>query len=111
METFTKGDIVLYHFPFTDLSRRKLRPCLVLSDVMGKDILLCQITSKRIKKDGYVVEIDKSETKEGSLMLDSYIRCNMIFTASTTQIQKKICKIPKKVYLEVVMKINKVIIF
>lgn len=90
MGTFTKGEIVLFPFPYTDLSNRKLRPCLVLSDEMGDDILLCQITSKKIRKDQYTVEIKKDETIDGSLQIDSYIRSNMIFTSSKSQIVKKV---------------------
>jgi mRNA interferase MazF len=104
--TFTKGDIVLFPFPYTDLSNRKLRPCLVISDKMGEDILLCQITSQRIRKDKYCVEIKQNNTIDGSLQIDSYIRANMIFTASRAQILKKICMIRDKQYTEVVNIIN-----
>ena len=87
MGSFTKGDIVLFPFPYTDLSNRKLRPCLVISDEMGEDILLCQITSKKIRKDKYSIEIKENETIDGSLQIDSYIRANMIFTANKTHFQ------------------------
>ena len=109
MGTFTKGDIVLFPFPYTDLSSRKLRPCLVISDEMGKDILLCQITSKKIRKDKYCIEIRQNNTIDGSLQIDSYIRANMIFTASRAQILKKICMIKDEQYNEVVNIINNLI--
>ncbi len=109
MGSFTKGEIVLFPFPYTDLNNRKLRPCLVLSDEMGEDILLCQITSKKIQKDKYTVEIKKDETIEGSLKIDSYIRSNMIFTAYTSQIQRKICKIKNKHYNKVTRVIENII--
>ncbi len=101
MEAFTKGEIVLFAFPFTDLSSRKLRPCLVLYKEMGQDILLCQITSKKIRRDAFCVEIKKDETGNGSLQIDSYVRCNMIFTADKSQIEKKICTIQREKYLEI----------
>ena len=109
MGTFTKGDIVLFPFPYTDLSNRKLRPCLVISDEMGEDILLCQITSKKIRKDKYSVEIKQNNTVNGSLQIDSYIRANMIFTASKAQILKKVCMIQDLQYREVVDIINNLI--
>lgn len=109
MGTFTKGDIVLFPFPYTDLSHRKLRPCLVISDEMGEDILLCQITSRKIRKDKYSVELGKNDTMGGSLQIDSYIRANMIFTASKAQIFKKICKIKDTQYNEVVNIISNLI--
>ncbi len=109
MGKFTRGEIVLFPFPYTDLSNRKLRPCLVISGEMGKDLLLCQITSNRIRKDKYSVEIRKGDTADGSLQIDSYIRANMIFTASKAQIHKKICRIKDKQYKEVINIINNLI--
>lgn len=109
MGAFTRGDIVLFPFPYTDLKNRKIRPCLVLSEEMKEDILLCQITSQSIKKDQYSVEIKKKETEGGTLMIDSYIRANMLFTAHKAQIHKKLCKIKTEKYSEVVKTINKII--
>ena len=106
MAAFTKRDIVLFPFPYTDLTNRKLRPCLVLSDEMNEDIILCQITSKKIKSDKYSVELIK---KESGLHIDSLIRCNMIFTASKFQIIKKAGSISQKKYRQVSDMINWII--
>ncbi|MBC8501482.1 MAG: type II toxin-antitoxin system PemK/MazF family toxin [Nanoarchaeota archaeon] len=92
MATFAKGEIVLFPFPYTGLSSRKLRPCLLISDEIKDDILLCQITSKNIKPDNYTIELKKHKTINGTLQIDSYIRTNMIFTASKEQIVKKFVK-------------------
>ena len=108
MGPFTKGDIVLFPFPYTDLSNRKIRPCLVLSEEMNEDVILCQITSKNINKDQCVVEINKDETIDGSLMIDSYVRTNMIFTAIKNQIHKKLCSVNNKRYEEITNMINKI---
>ena len=102
MEAFRKGDIVLFPFPYTDLTSRKLRPCLVISDEMSEDLILCQITSKNIRKDNHTLELKKDETINGTLAIDSYIRCNMIFTASKHQILRKICAINDTKYAKVV---------
>lgn len=48
MGKFVKGDIIVLPFPFSNLSSSKRRPALVLADVEGDDIILCQITSKTI---------------------------------------------------------------
>lgn len=109
METFTKGEIVLFPFPYTDLTNTKIRPCLVISEEMQEDLILCQITSKKIKKDTYSVEIKKDETINGSLMIDSYARCNMIFTANKNQIIKKFAKIKKQKYQQIARTILRII--
>ena len=105
MGTLTKGDIVLFPFPYTDLSARKIRPCLVVSEEFREDILLCQITSKKVEVDAFTVELKKDETIEGSLQLDSYIRTNMLFTAEKKQILRKICKVGESKYKDVVRSI------
>ena len=105
MGTFTKGDIVLFPFPYTDLSTRKLRPCLVLSEEFRDDILLCQITSKNIEPDAFTVEVAKDETLNGSLQVNSYIRANMLFTAEKMQIIRKVCTLKEGKYKEVVKKV------
>lgn len=110
MGAFTKGDIVLFPFPYTDLSDRKLRPCLVLSEEMGEDIMLCQITSQRLRKDEYSIELKQTDTINGTLMLDSYIRANMIFTASKAQISRKLCRIKIDKYKQVTTAITRIIV-
>lgn len=109
MESFTKKEIVLFPFPYTDLSARKLRPCLVLSDEMDEDIILCQITSQKIQKDNFSIALKSTDTEYGSLEIDSFIRCNMIFTANKKLITKKICQINSKKYFEVCSVISKLI--
>ena len=109
MGAFAKQDIVLYPFPFTDLSARKLRPCLVLSSMMGQDILLCQMTSRRLSADTYSVEVAKHDTQDGTLHIDSYVRANMLFTAESSQIVRKICRLKTAKYSEIVRKIVKMI--
>ena len=52
MAAFVKGDIVVLPFPFSDLSASKRRPALVLADLQGDDIILCQITSKKHQRVG-----------------------------------------------------------
>jgi len=109
MGSFTKGDIVLYPFPYTDLTGQKLRPCLILSKEMKKDILLCQITSQNVSSDEFSINLNKNETLNGSLMINSLIRCNMLFTGDKTDVKRIICKLSSKKYEEVCKKINQII--
>ncbi len=109
MAAFRKGDIVIFPFPYTDLTSRKIRPCLVISDEMDEDILLCQITSTKIKRDALSVALSRKETVKGTLSIDSLIRCNMIFTANKKQIIKKICEINNRKYNQVVSIIKKIV--
>ncbi|OAD20408.1 transcriptional modulator of MazE/toxin, MazF, partial [Candidatus Thiomargarita nelsonii] len=56
MVTFTVGSVVLIPFPFSDLSRSKLRPAVVIADVEHGDWILCQVTSQPYS-DSQAIEI------------------------------------------------------
>ena len=80
MARFIKGDIVVLPFPFSDLTRSKRRPALVLAGLQGDDVILCQVTSQPVKDD-YAVPLDDGDFESGGLKRKSNIRPNRIFTA------------------------------
>ena len=88
MAGFIKGDIVVVPFPFSDLSGTKKRPALVLANLPGSDIILCQITS-RFRKDKFSFELSQNDFKSGGLPVLSYVRPNRIFTADKNIILRK----------------------
>ena len=69
-------------FPFTDLSGRKRRPALVLEQLEGDDVILCQITSKATS-DKYAIALRLRDFESGGLKGDSNIRINRLFTADS----------------------------
>lgn len=97
MESFIKGDIVVLPFPFSDLSANKRRPALVLVNLDGDDIILCQITSKGVK-DNIAITINNDDIENGSLKEMSNIRPNKLFTADKNIILYKLGNLtPEKV--------------
>jgi mRNA interferase MazF len=68
-------------FPFSDLSRSKLRPAVVLADAGRGDWILCQITSKSYA-DLRAVSLDNADFQTGSLRVKSYARPGKLFTAN-----------------------------
>jgi mRNA interferase MazF len=88
MAKFIKGDVVVVPFPFSDLSGTKRRPALVLADLPGNDIILCQITSQHTK-DSFAIPLTSKDFTAGSLPADSYIRPTRIFTADKNIITRK----------------------
>jgi mRNA interferase MazF len=40
------GEVVVLPFPLTNLQPGKRRPALVVADLAGDDLILCQITSQ-----------------------------------------------------------------
>jgi len=77
---FIKGEIVVLPFPFSDLTQAKRRPALVLANLKGDDVILCQITSKN-SFDDYTIKLEDGDFSTGSLNNPSNIRPNRIFTA------------------------------
>jgi len=63
---FVKGDIVVINFPFSDLTGSKRRPALVIADLDGDDIILCQITT-HLNSDRYAIPIGDEDFEEGKL--------------------------------------------
>ena len=72
--------VVIVHFPFSDLTASKLRPAAVLADAGRGDWVLCQITSKAYG-DPRAIQLDASDFSRGSLRLTSYARPGKLFTA------------------------------
>lgn len=85
MGAFVKGDVVVIPFPFSDLSDAKRRPALVLADLRGDDVILCQITSQGAR-DAYAVPLGEADFVEGGLRQASLIRPNRLFTADSALI-------------------------
>ena len=92
MGRFVKGDIVVLSYPFSDFSETKRRPALVIADLEGDDVILCQITSQA-KKDKYAIELQDEDFTDGKLNVKSVIRPNKIFTADSNIILYAACKI------------------
>ena len=96
MGNFVKGDIVVINFPFSDLTGAKRRPALVLCELEGSDVILCQITGQS-KMDKYSVKLSCDDYIGGNLKTESIVRPNKIFTADKSTILYLACKIgPEK---------------
>jgi mRNA interferase MazF len=73
------GDIVVLPFPQTNLQQGKRRPALVVVDLPGDDLILCQITSQA-HRDSYSIALNNDDFQSGQLHVRSYIRPNRLFT-------------------------------
>jgi mRNA interferase MazF len=100
MERFVKGDVVVMPFPFSDLSSLIKRPALVVANLQGEDIILCEITSKeRIYSEN--IKLSKKDFKKGNLKVESFIRPERLFTLRKSIILYKTAVINQKKIKEV----------
>ena len=79
------GEVVVFPFPQTNLQTGKRRPALVVADLRGDDLILCQITSQA-RSDGYSVPLTAADFERGRLVRDSFIRPNRLFTVEQSLI-------------------------
>lgn len=86
MGAFAAGQVVLLSFPFSDLSRSKYHPALLLADAGRGDWIACQITSNTYA-DPNVISLGESDFKTGGLQRLSFARPGKPFTASDTPFQ------------------------
>lgn len=80
MGPFATGQVVLVHFPFSDLTESKLRPAVVLADAGRGDWILCQITSNAYG-DSRAITLAQADFASGSLRRASFARPGKLFTA------------------------------
>ena len=73
------GEVVVLPFPQTDLQAGKRRPALVVADLSGDDLILCQITTQS-RRDSYSISLTSKDFEHGRLQLDSFVRPNRLFT-------------------------------
>lgn len=80
MGSFAVGDFILIHFPFSDLSRSKLRPAVVVGMADFDNVILCQITSKAPDSATSVQITSRDISGKNELRSLSYTRANKLFT-------------------------------
>jgi mRNA interferase MazF len=101
MASFVKGDVVVVPFPFSDLSAAKRRPALVIAELSGDDLILCQITSQNVK-DSYSISLEEAHFESGSLNIKSNIRPNRVFTADKKILLYKVGHLKKEKITEAI---------
>ena len=99
------GEVVVLPFPQTNLQSGKRRPALVATDLAGDDLVLCQITSKA-RSDGYSLPLILADFERWRLAVDSFIRCNRLFTVEQSVILYSAGKIKDAKLQEVKSKIR-----
>ena len=103
-----KGDVVIVPFPFSDLTQAKRRPALVVADLAGDDLLLCQITSQRVR-DRDAISLGDKDFETGGLRQKSNIRPNRLFTADQHIVLYKAGHLKIEKVKEVIQKIVEII--
>jgi mRNA interferase MazF len=95
-----QGDILLIPVPFTDLSSRKRRPVIVVSnDIYNRktdDIVVIAMTSNPLAVD-YSFTITSSDLERGELNRPGKVRVDKIYTLSQSIILKTFGRVDSNV--------------
>jgi mRNA interferase MazF len=97
------GEIVVIPFPRIDGG--KGRPALVIADLPGADLILCQITS-RAHSDAFAVPLDKTDCERGEIEAPCFIRPQRLFSVEQHVILRSIAKVTAEKYDEVFKRVR-----
>lgn len=86
-KTYSPGDVVVIHFPFSDLSTLKKRPAFVLADISHDDVILCQISSKPTGPTP-AISLSLADFIAGGLPINSFVKPYHLFTSDKSLIIK-----------------------
>lgn len=104
MGAFAVGEVILFPFPHSDLSKSKLRPAVVVADLAGDDCILCAITSRKPFSLEPAVEISGKDFSQGGLQREtSFIRPTKLFTADTTLIKRSVGQLKQDVLAKIML--------
>jgi len=99
------GEIVVVPFPRADGSGEKRRPALVIADLPGADLILCQITS-RGHWDAFAVPLDSNDCERGQIDQPCFIRPQRLFTVEQHFILHSVGKVTRDKFDEVFKKVR-----
>jgi mRNA interferase MazF len=99
------GEVVVIPFPRADVTGGKRRPALVIEDLPGADLILCQITS-RAHHDAFSVPLDSSDFERGQLGHPGFIRPQRLFTLEHHLILNSIGKVQAAKLNEVLKRVR-----
>ena len=97
------GEIVVIPFPRNDPATGKRRPALVIADLPGADLILCQITG-RAHWDSFAVPLDNGDCEHGEIGQPCFIRPQRLFTVEQHVILHSVGKVTTEKFDEVFKK-------
>lgn len=92
-----RSAVVLAEFPYSNLTRKEVRPAVVLSNAGRRDWILGQLTRNPIG-DRLAIELTNDSVDEGRLRSVSYFRPAKLFTANEVVIKEVVATLKPEVF-------------
>ncbi len=87
--TLSPFELITINFPFSDLTRSKQRPVLILTAAdRNGDFICLSVTSNQGHPDS--IRIEQSDMKDGTLPKTSFARFDKIYTLHTSLIRYRV---------------------
>lgn len=97
-----QGDIVIVPFPYSDLSRRKFRPALVISnDQFNKSADIIALAISSVSSERCSVEIGLGDFSEGTLTKVSFVHCHKIHQLERTLVKEVVAVVKPEILQKV----------
>ncbi len=90
---YSFGEVLLLDFPFTDSSKTKSRPVIVLIDTGDEDFLVARVTSQEIHVD---YDVALADWEKAGLKLPSIVRLHKLVTLHKRRIIRPIGKLTQE---------------
>ena len=103
------GEVVVIPFPRADAAGGKRRPALVIDDLPGADLILCQITS-RAHFDAFAVPLDGTDFEHGQFAHQGFIRPQRLFNVDCRVILHSVGKVNAAKLDEVLVKVRELFV-
>ncbi|MEM9884804.1 MAG: type II toxin-antitoxin system PemK/MazF family toxin [Bacteroidota bacterium] len=105
---YRQGDIVFIPYPFTDLSRTKQRPAIILSNDQSnrfrKDYIVAKVTSV-IRNDAFSYQL-LTDDLDRTMPKPSEVRTNQLFTVSDSIIKKRFATLKKDAFAKLIERVK-----
>ncbi len=113
MSIYRQRDIVLVSFPFSDLSGRKVRPVLILSNdaynQRSADVVVCGLTTN-LRPTPYSVIVSVTDVEQpGTLRHKGKIKADALASLEQSLLVKRIACLKLTVFKQVVAEIEDLI--
>ena len=104
-------EIVLIHYPFSDLEGKKVRPAIIVSNDdfnrNSDDCVAIPVTTV-IKEEPYSIFLNQSDLVRGRLLKPSRIRADKIFTLEKSLIVMKIGLVNDVIFDKIKKELNSI---
>ncbi len=110
--TYEQGDVVLAQVPYTDLTKVKQRPALILSgrtyNQSSQDYFVCPLTSN-LSNTPHSVKVTPRDMVDGQLHKISLVKANHMFALHRSGIERVLGRVDPDIVKQVLQELQSIL--